>query len=108
MKLFFMTLMLFFVGILAQAPDATAAGLDPSVQAMINPLPPPFPPGGPGGGPVCQPEGSRCTFNGDCCQGVCKNASCRAPLYCGPSGFSCNDDDECCDSTCNKSTRRCR
>jgi hypothetical protein len=59
-------------------------------------------------GPLCAPEGQLCHFNGDCCQGVCKNFMvCEAPLYCVPPHFSCNTDFDCCEGSCNILSHEC-
>ena len=60
-------------------------------------------------GPLCSNEGFACRFDGDCCQGVCKNFQvCDAgPLYCVPPHFQCNTDQDCCKGECSQATHEC-
>lgn len=89
---------------------SVAAGIlfiAPSVFAQA--LPPPFPPGGggPNPPPVCSPEGQTCTFDGDCCQRVCRSRVCQAPLYCAAPAVPCAVNDDCCSLSCNPRSRKC-
>ena len=74
------------------------AGL-PSGLGIPNPPSPP---------PVCAADGSACTFDGDCCQGHCKDFQvCESQLYCGAAGVACQSNEDCCDNKCDPQSNVC-